>query len=291
LNRDTGQAFAVSLTRSMRIRLGHSPDADDAFMFWALASGRVPTRGFRFDHVLRDIQTLNEWALEGRLETTAISLHTYPFVQERYLLLPHGASMGAGYGPIVVAREEIALDRLGEVEIAVPGRMTTAFLVTRMAIGDFVYREAPFDRIMDDVKSGDAEAGLLIHEGQLTYEAEGLTKVLDLGEWWLLETGLPLPLGANVARRDLGPETLRELSGVLADSIRIGLEHRSEAMAYAMEFSRGLEPHLADRFVGMYVNELTCDYGQEGRQAVEELLRRAEALGVYDAPVRVEFVA
>jgi 1,4-dihydroxy-6-naphthoate synthase len=275
----------------MRIRLGHSPDADDAFMFWALASGRVDTHGFEFEHVLRDIQTLNEWALEGRLETTAISLHTYPFVQDRYVLLPHGASMGAGYGPIVVAREEIPLERLGEIEIAIPGRRTTAFLVLRMAIGDFPHRELPFDGIIDEVKSGEAEAGLLIHEGQITYEAEGLTKVLDLGEWWLLETGLPLPLGVNVARRDLGRETLSRLSAVLANSIRAGLDHRSEALAYAMEFSRGLEPHLADRFVGMYVNELTCDYGDEGRQAVEELLHRAEALGVYDAPVRVEFVA
>jgi 1,4-dihydroxy-6-naphthoate synthase len=275
----------------MRIRLGHSPDADDAFMFWALASGRVDTHGFEFEHVLRDIQTLNEWALEGRLETTAISLHTYPFVQNRYVLLPHGASMGAGYGPIVVAREEIPLDRLGEIEIAIPGRRTTAFLVLRMAIGEFPHRELPFDAIIDEVKSGEAEAGLLIHEGQITYEAEGLTKVLDLGEWWLLETGLPLPLGVNVARRDLGGETLSRLSAVLANSIRAGLDHRSEALAYAMEFSRGLEPHLADRFVGMYVNELTCDYGDEGRQAVEELLHRAQALGVYDAPVRVEFVA
>jgi 1,4-dihydroxy-6-naphthoate synthase len=160
-----------------------------------------------------------------------------------------------------------------------------------MAIGDFSHRELAFDAIIDEVKSGEAEAGLLIHEGQITYEAEGLTKVLDLGEWWLLETGLPLPLGVNVARRDLGRETLSRLSAVLADSIRAGLDHRSEALAYAMEFSRGLEPHLADRFVGMYVNELTCDYGDEGRQAVEELLHRAEALGVYDAPVRVEFVA
>ncbi len=274
----------------MRIRLGHSPDADDAFMFWGLASGRVDPRGFEFEHVLRDIQTLNEWALEGKLETTAISLHAYPFVQERYVLLPHGASMGTGYGPIVVAREEIPLRRLAETEIAVPGRMTTAFLVLRMAIGDFPYREVPFDEIMDDVKSGDAEAGLLIHEGQLTYEAEGLTKVLDLGEWWLLETGLPLPLGANVARRDLGPQILNELSSVLAESIRVGLDNRSDAMAYAMEFSRGMEPHLADRFISMYVNQLTCDYGDEGRQAVEELLRRAERLGVYREPVRVEFV-
>jgi 5,8-dihydroxy-2-naphthoate synthase len=275
----------------MKIRLGHSPDADDAFMFWALATGKVDTRGFSFEHVLRDIQTLNEWALDGKLETTAISLHAYPFVQDKYVLLPHGASMGAGYGPLVVAREPLSLDDLRDIEIAVPGRMTTAFLVLRMAIGDFRYREVPFDEILDEVKSGDADAGLVIHEGQLTYEAEGLSKVLDLGEWWLLETGLPLPLGANVARRDLGEDVLQELSTVLQDSIRTGLDHRSEAMAYAMEFSRGLEPHLADRFVGMYVNDLTCDYGEEGRRAVEELLGRAEALGAFEHPVRVEFVA
>ena len=274
----------------MLIRLGHSPDPDDAFMFWALSENRVETRGFEFEHVLRDIQTLNEWALEGRLEVTAISLHAYPFVQDKYALLPHGASMGSGYGPVVVAPKTMTKDELREVEIVVPGRMTTAFLVLRMAIGDFRYRELPFDQIMDEVTSGQAEAGLLIHEGQLTYEAEGLTKVLDLGEWWMLETGLPLPLGANVARRDLGEETLARLSDVLAASIRTGLENRGEAMAYAMEFSRGLEPHLADRFVGMYVNELTEDYGDEGRQAVRELLRRAEALGAFPDPVRVEFV-
>jgi len=273
------------------IRLGHSPDPDDAFMFWALAAGRIDTRGLDLQHVLADIQTLNEWALEGRLETTAISLHAYPFVQDRYLLLPHGASMGSGYGPIVVARRPLAPEEVRDIEIAVPGRMTTAFLVLRMAIGDFRFREVPFDRIIDEVKSGEAEAGVLIHEGQLTYEAEGLSKVLDLGEWWLLETGLPLPLGVNVARRDLGGEVLHDLSSVLADSIREGLEHRSEAMRYALEFGRGLDLELADEFVGMYVNELTSDYGEEGRQAVEELLRRAEALGAYKQPVRVEFVS
>lgn len=275
----------------MKIRLGHSPDADDAFMFWGLASGRVDTQGFDFEHVLRDIQTLNEWALEGRLETTAISLHAYPLIQDRYVLLPHGASMGAGYGPIVVAREPLALGDLAEMEIAVPGRMTTAFLVLRMAIGDFRYCEVPFDEILDQVKSGESDVGLIIHEGQLTYEDEGLVKVLDLGEWWLLETGLPLPLGANVARRDLGDKTLRRLSDVLQASIRAGLDNRGEAMAYAMEFSRGLEPHLADRFVGMYVNDLTCDYGEEGRRAVAELLQRAEAMGAYETPVVVEFVS
>src|SRR5438128_7593089 len=270
------------------IRLGHSPDPDDACMFWARAEGAVDTRGFEFEHVLKDIQTLNEWALEGRLEVTALSLHAYPFVQDRYVLLPHGASMGSGYGPIVVSRRPLGVRDLRDVEVVVPGRMTTAFLVLRLAIGDFRYREVPFDAIMEEVRSGAAEAGLLIHEGQLTYEAEGLTKVLDLGEWWLLETGLPLPLGVNVARRDLGEDALRELSAVLADSIRAGLDNRSEAMAYAMEFSRDLEPHLADRFVGMYVNELTEDYGDEGRQAVHELLKRAEKLGTFPAPVRVE---
>ncbi|HEY7603948.1 MAG TPA: MqnA/MqnD/SBP family protein, partial [Gaiellaceae bacterium] len=203
----------------MLIRLGHSPDADDAFMFWALAENRVDTRGFEFEHVLRDIQTLNEWALDGRLEVTAISLHAYPFVQDRYALLPHGASMGSGYGPVLVARRPLSKDELRGMEIAVPGKMTTAFLVLRMYLGEFDYRVVPFDEILDEVKSGAAEAGLLIHEGQLTYEAEGLAKVVDLGEWWLLETGLPLPLGANVARRDLGPERLHDLSEVLAESI------------------------------------------------------------------------
>jgi 1,4-dihydroxy-6-naphthoate synthase len=271
----------------MLIRLGHSPDPDDAFMFWALAEGRIDTRGFEFEHVLNDIQTLNEWALEGRLEVTALSLHAYPFVQERYVLLPHGASMGSGYGPIVVAREPLSLD---DVEIAVPGKMTTAFLALRIAIGDFRYREVPFDQILDEVQDGRADAGLLIHEGQLTYGSAGLVKVLDLGEWWKKETGLPLPLGVNVARRDLGPETLQRLSAVLRDSIEAGLENREEAMVYALRFGRGLDTALADRFVGMYVNELTQDYGEEGRAAVRELLRRGEEIGVFTAPVEVEFV-
>jgi 1,4-dihydroxy-6-naphthoate synthase len=273
------------------IRLGHSPDPDDAFMFWGLASGEVDPGRFEFEHVLRDIQTLNEWALESKLEVTALSLASYPLVQERYVLLPHGASMGSGYGPIVVARDELPAGSLREVEIAVPGSMTTAFLVLRMFLGDtFRYREVPFDRIIEEVTSGRARAGLLIHEGQLTYEAEGLKKVIDLGEWWLLETGLPLPLGANVVRRDLGANTLFEVSEVLRDSIQAGLDNREEAMEYALRFGRGLDSALADRFVGMYVNELTCDYGEEGRQAVRELLTRAEAMGAYEQPVRVEFV-
>jgi len=260
-------------------------------MFWALASGAIDTRGFEFEHVLRDIQTLNEWALEGKLETTAISLHAYPYVQERYAVLPHGASMGSGYGPVVVAREALTPEKLQSAEIAVPGRMTTAFLVLRLFLGDFRFREVPFDQIPDEVKSGRADAGLLIHEGQLTYEAEGLRKVVDLGEWWLLETGLPLPLGINVARRDLGPEVLHDLSEVLRESIVAGLENRAEAMEYALGFGRGLDVELADRFVGMYVNDFTCDYGDEGRAAVAELLRRGDELGAFPARVELDFVS
>jgi 5,8-dihydroxy-2-naphthoate synthase len=273
----------------MQIRLGHSADPDDAFMVWALACARIDTRGFEFQLVPEDIQVLNEWALEGRLDVTALSLATYPLVQDQYVLLPHGASIGSGYGPIVVSREPLSLDELRGVEIVVPGRLTTAFLVLGMALGgEFAHRSLPFDRIVDEVKSGDADAGLLIHEGQLTYEDEGLAKALDLGEWWLLETGLPLPLGVNVARRSL--PRLDELSEVLRESIAVGLAHRDEAIEYALGFARDLDPETADRFIEMYVNELTCDYGDEGRQSVAELLRRAEATGVYDAPVKVEFV-
>jgi 1,4-dihydroxy-6-naphthoate synthase len=198
--------------------------------------------------------------------------------------------MGSGYGPVVVARDGMTMDEVRGVEIAVPGTMTTAFLVLRMVIGEFAHRVLPFDEILDEVKAGNVDAGLLIHEGQLTYEAEGLKKVIDLGEWWLLETGLPLPLGANVARRDLGPDRLHDLSEVLAESIRVGLANRREAMQYALQFGRGLDSELGDRFVAMYVNELTQDYGEEGREAVRELMRRGEAIGAFDRPVRVDFV-
>jgi 1,4-dihydroxy-6-naphthoate synthase len=273
----------------VRIRIGHSADPDDAFMVWALASGRVDPRGFAFELVPEDIQVLNEWALEGRLEVTALSLAAYPLVQDRYALLPHGASIGSGYGPIVVAREPVSLDGLRRAEIAVPGRLTTAFLVLGMALGGpFAHRALPFDEILEEVKSGRADAGLLIHEGQLTYADEGLVKVLDLGEWWLLETGFPLPLGVNAARRDV--PRLDELSAVLGESIATGLANREEATAYALGFARDLDRETADRFIEMYVNDLTCDYGDEGRQAVQELLRRAEATGVYPEPVRIEFV-
>jgi 1,4-dihydroxy-6-naphthoate synthase len=255
------------------VRIGHSADPDDAFMVWALATGNVDARGFEFELVPEDIQVLNEWALEGRLEVTALSLATYPLVQDRYDLLPHGASIGSGYGPIVVAREPLSLGRLREVEVVVPGRLTTAFRVLGMVLGtSFSHRVLAFDRILDEVKSGRADAGLVIHEGQLTYADEGLVKVLDLGEWWLLETGLPLPLGVNVVRRDVPRRD--ELSDVLLDSINAGREHREEATRYALRFARDLDYEHATRFIDMYVNELTCDYGDEGRKAVEEFLRR-----------------
>jgi len=275
----------------MLVRIGFSADPDDAFMFWGLASGTVDPRGFEFEPVIEDIQTLNEMALEGKLEVTAISLAAYPLVQDRYVLLPHGASMGAGYGPIVVARERLSLDELRREEIVIPGKLTTAYLVLKMALGgEFEARVLPFDRILPEVASGAARVGLLIHEGQLTYRDAGLEKCLDLGEWWLLETGLPLPLGINVARRDLGLDVLRELSAVLRESIDAALAHRHEALEYALAFGRGLDDDRGDRFVGMYVNELTRDYGEEGREAVRELLSRAEAAGAYEPPVRVEFV-
>jgi 1,4-dihydroxy-6-naphthoate synthase len=280
----------VLASGALRIRVGHSPDPDDAFMYWALTTDLVDTRGHEFEQVLGDIQTLNQWARAARLEVTAISLAAYPFVQEDYALLPHGASIGSGYGPIVVARRPLTLAELGELEIVVPGTMTTSFLALRLVLDEFRFRELPFDEIPDEVVSGRAEAGLLIHEGQLTFEDYGLVKVLDLGEWWLLETGLPLPLGVNVARRDLGDDVLCEVSQVLRDAIQCGLDNRAEALEYALQFGRGIDAAVADRFVSMYVNELTQDYGDEGRKAVTELLRRGEALGAFPEPVAIDFV-
>jgi 1,4-dihydroxy-6-naphthoate synthase len=260
-------------------------------MFWAFTTDYLDDRGLDFEQVLADIQTLNQWARAGRLELTAISLAAYPFVQEDYALLPHGASIGAGYGPIVVAREPISRDELETTEIVIPGAMTTAFLTLRLVLGDFPHRELPFEEIPDEVASGRAEAGLLIHEGQLTFESYGLVKVLDLGEWWLLETGLPLPLGVMVGRRDLGERVLHDVSEVLGEAIQCGLDHRAEALEYAVQFGRGIDAAVADRFVSMYVNELTQDYGREGRQAVIELLRRGEAIRAFPQAVEVEFVS
>ena len=273
----------------MLIRVGHSPDPDDAFMYWALTTDLVDPRGHEFEQVLGDIETLNQWARAGRLEVTAISLAAYPFVQEDYALLPHGASIGSGYGPIVVAREPKSLDELRELEIVVPGAMTTSFLVLRLVLDSFEHRELAFDEIPEEVASGRADAGLVIHESQLTFGDHGLVKVLDLGEWWLLETGLPLPLGVNVARRDLGQDVLCDVSRVLRDAIQCGLDNRAEALEYALQFGRGIDAAVADRFVSMYVNELTQDYGDEGRKAVTELLRRGEKLGAFP-PVEIDWV-
>ncbi len=274
------------------IRLGHSPDPDDAFMFYALAKDRIPTGDFEFEHLLRDIETLNRWAMEGRLEVTAISVHAYATVADKYRLLPHGASMGEQYGPMVVAREQVDPSDLPGMKVAVPGTLTSAFLELQLAAGRIDDPlVVPFDEILDVVERGDADAGLVIHEGQLTYESQGLVNVLDLGTWWHeLTDGLPLPLGANVVRRDLGDEAMVELSHILRESIRFGLEHRADALAYAAEYGRGLDDDLNDRFVGMYVNERTLDYGEDGRRAVAELLRRGVEAGLIDHEVPVDFV-
>jgi len=274
----------------MLIRLGHSPDPDDAFMFWGLASGEVDPRQFEFEHVLRDIQTLNTWAIDGKLEVSAISLAAYPLVQENYVLLPHGASMGSGYGPIVVAREELALSDLRNIEIAIPGELTTAFLVLRMCLGQFRYRAVPFDQIIEEVTSGRSDAGLLIHEGQLTYREQKLQKVHDLGEWWKMETGLPLPLGGNALRRDLDKETARKCCDVLRDTVQYALDHRKEALDYALEYARGMDRKKADKFVGMYVNSYTLELGKRAEDAIELLFKLGKQAGVIPVKVVPEFI-
>ena len=259
----------------MHIAIAHSPDSDDAFMFYGLASGRVPAGGFEIDHVLADIESLNRAAFEGRYEVSAVSFHAYAHLASRYVILPHGASMGDRYGPVIVAREALAPSLEG-VRVAVPGTLTTAFLVLRLYRPDVEYEVMPFDRIQDAVHDGGVAAGLLIHEGQLTYADEGLVKIVDFGEWWADRTGgLPLPLGCNVIRRDLGPEVIGRLSRVLHDSIAYGLAHREDAIEYARQFGRGLDRASTDRFVGMYVNDLTLSYGTRGREAVERLLTEA----------------
>jgi 1,4-dihydroxy-6-naphthoate synthase len=257
--------------------VGHSADPDDAFMVWALEAGRVDTRGLELEPVASDIQTLNEWALDGRLEVTALSAGAYPAVADRYRLLPHGASFGDGYGPIVVARDELTLDELRGLEIVTPGALTTASRVLRLALGDGIRtRDVAFDRVLDEVVSGRAHAGLLIHEGQLTYAGAGLHKLLDLGVWWRDETGLPLPLGLVAIRRDV--ERAEDVSAVLREAIDAALANRDAALAYAREFGRGIDADTADEFVALYVNELTLDMGERGRSAVTRLLGRAPEL-------------
>lgn len=277
------------------IRIGHSPDPDDAFMFYALAEELIPMDGFRVEHVLRDIETLNRWAVDGKLEVTAISVHAYAHLADKYRLLPHGASMGEKYGPMIVVREGAAIEpaQLPQLRVAIPGTWTSAFLELQLAVGRIENPViVPFDEVLNEVEAGNVDAGLVIHEGQLTYERQGLVKILDLGEWWdELTGGLPLPLGANAVRRDVGDEaTLTRLSHLLRNSIAYALEHRQPALAHAEKFGRGLDMDLADRFVGMYVNQRTLDYGDDGRAAVAELLRRGHEAGLVPGPVPVDWI-
>ena len=282
------------------LTLGHSPDPDDAFMFYALAEGKIDTHGWRFQHILQDIQTLNERATRGELHISAISIHAYAYVLDKYALLPCGASMGDGYGPMLVAPNRDGLGenpRFGEVRewlrgkrIAIPGKMTSAYLALQLAIGACETVVVPFDEIFSAVKSGRADVGLIIHEGQLTYRAEQLALILDLGVWWKIKTGLPLPLGGNVIRKDIAPADRSAINRILHESIRYGLEHRAAGVAHAMPLARGLDTALADQFIGMYVNETTLDYGDTGRAAIREFLAQAHAAQLIPAPVELEFV-
>src|SRR5262245_15423037 len=273
------------------ITVGHSPDPDDAFMFYALAHNKLDTGPLEFRHELQDIETLNRRALKGELEVTAVSLHAYAYLLDKYALLPSGCSMGDKYGPMVVAKRPMSIDELKKVRIAVPGTLTTAFLALRLLVPDgFAYEVMPFDRILAAVAEGRVDAGLIIHEGQLTFQNQELQLVVDLGVWWQDRTGLPLPLGGNVVRRDLGPEAIRQISRLLKESIRYSLAHRQDALSYALRYARDMDRGLADRFVGMYVNDWTLDYGPRGRAAVARLLEEAHRAGVISNPVQVEFV-
>lgn len=280
------------MTATRHITLGHSPDPDDAFMFYGLASGKVDSRGWTFEHVLQDIQTLNERALRGELDITAISFHAYPFVADRYVLTGCGGSVGDGYGPLVVARRPMGVEELRQARIAVPGEKTTAFLALSLLLGrgGFKYRVMMFDRILSAVEAGEADAGLIIHEGQLTFGQRALHKVVDLGEWWKGRTGLPLPLGGNAIRRDLGEQNMREIAGIMKASIEYGLAHRDEAVQYAMRYARDMGRDLADRFVGMYVNGWTLDYGPTGRRAINELLRQGADAGLVPHIAAVDLI-
>ncbi|HZR77759.1 MAG TPA: MqnA/MqnD/SBP family protein [Chthoniobacterales bacterium] len=274
--------------------LGHSPDPDDAFMFYAMAKNKIDLRGYRFEHRLEDIQTLNERAIRGELHISAISIHAYAYVADKYALLPCGASMGDGYGPLVIGKGENPnsdiRNWLRRQLIAVPGTMTSAFLALKLHLGDFKYTVVPFDQIFDAVNRGDADAGLIIHEGQLTYAKSGFEKIVDLGEWWKNETGLPLPLGGNVVRKDTSPEVRHDLLEIMRESIDYGLAHREEAVAHSMPYARDMNEQLASKFIGMYVNDYTREYGENGRAAIRKFLGDARDAGYVDAGAEVEFV-
>lgn len=271
------------------IRVAHSPDSDDAFMFYGLASGEIDTAELAFEHELQGIQELNERAMRGELEVTAVSIHAYAYLTDRYILLPHGASMGEGYGPRLVSRERLERQAIRDRTIAVPGELTSAYLALKLWEPEARTVVMPFDEILEAVRDGAVDVGLIIHEGQLTYAAEGLVLLEDLGRWWKEETGLPLPLGGNVIRRDLGADLIPRVSDYLRRSIAFSLDHREQAMDYAMGFARGLDRGTADDFVGMYVNQRTLDYGPDGRQAVSLFLERGVEAGILPGPIRVEF--
>lgn len=273
------------------IHVGHSPDPDDAFMFYALAHDKLDTGGLSFVHQLQDIETLNRRCLNSELEVSAVSIHAYAHLLDKYALLPSGCSMGDDYGPMVVASRPLTVDQLRGLKIAVPGTLTTAFLALKLLLGDqFTYDVVPFDQIIDRVAGGEYAAGLIIHEGQLTFQNQGLHLVVDLGVWWKERTGLPLPLGGNVVRRDLGDDLIRKISALLKQSIRYSLDHRDQALTYALQYARDMDRATADKFIGMYVNDWTIDYGERGRAAVRKLLDEAHRSGIIPDPVRVEFV-
>jgi 1,4-dihydroxy-6-naphthoate synthase len=295
------------MTKDGFFTLGHSPDPDDAFMFYAMAENKIDLRGYRFEHRLEDIQTLNERALRGELHISAISIHAYAYVASRYALLPCGASMGDGYGPIVIRKgpspdfqhptcnadsleEFAAREFLANKKIAVPGKMTSAFLALQLFLGNFDYVIVPFDQIFDAVSSGRADVGLIIHEGQLTYGKSGFQKIVDLGAWWKERTELPLPLGGNVVRKDIPERVRRDLSEIIHESIDYGLAHRAEAVWHSLPYARDMDAQLAGKFIGMYVNEFTRDYGDLGRAAVQRFLTEAHEKGYIDDPLEVEFV-
>ena len=273
------------------LTVGHSPDPDDAFMFYALAHDKIETCDLAFRHELQDIETLNRRCLNGELEISAVSLHAFAHLTDKYALLSSGCSMGDRYGPMVVARKPFKIEELRSLKIAVPGTMTTAFLSLSLLLGKgFSYEVIPFDQILDAVANGRVDAGLIIHEGQLTFQNQGLHLVVDLGVWWNDKTGLPLPLGGNVVRKDLGPAIIQNVSRLIRESIHYGLQHRKEALEYALKYGRDLDHALADKFVGMYVNDWTVDYGDRGRQAVKLLLAEGHRAGIIPNPVNVEFV-
>src|SRR5882672_6060620 len=278
-----------TITETRTITVAHSPDSDDAFMFYGLATNKLDTGSLTFTHVLKDIQTLNEEAFRGTYDVTAVSFHAYAYIADKYLLLPHGASIGDNYGPILVSREPAKPTDIAKLKIAVPGTLTSAFLALRIFNPDFQYEVVPFDKIIAAVQSGQCDAGLLIHEGQLFYDSIGLFKILDLGEWWHEKTGLPLPMGGNAVRRELGPETIRQVSHCLKESIRYSLANREDALEYAMQFARDMDTDLADRFVTMWVNDLTLDYTDRGREAVQRMLMEGFERGIIPNRPTVEF--